>query len=65
MTDAEASRPLRDLRQKAGKSQQEVASELGISLKTYQRWEKDAASLEISKAVALARYFQVTLKALL
>ena len=65
MTTANPPLSLKELRRNAGKTQREVASDLGIALNTYRRWEKNAASLRVSQALALTQYFSVSLGAIL
>lgn len=52
---------LRELREKGGKSQAEVASILGISRQHYALYEKGDRTLPIFHFVTLADYYGVTL----
>lgn len=52
---------LRELRARKGKSQTEVAADLGIAPGTYQAWEQDVSNVGIYKVKALADYFGVTI----
>ena len=52
---------LKELRARKGKSQREVAQDLGISLTTYNGWEQNVSNLKISTALKLAEYFGVEL----
>ena len=48
---------LNELRARKGLTQAEVAKDLGISVPTYNAWEKDFSKVTISKAIAIAKYF--------
>ena len=50
---------VKELRARKNKTQAEVAKDLGISIQTYNAWEKDISNIAISKVTALARYFEV------
>ena len=50
---------LRELRARKKKTQQQVAEDLGITVQTYNAWEKDISNVAISKVVAMAEYFGV------
>lgn len=50
---------LKELRARKKKTQQQVAEDLGISVQTYNAWEKDISNVAISKVMALANYFGV------
>lgn len=49
-----------ELRARKGVTQAQVAADLGISVATYNAWEKDISNVAISKVVALAEYFGCT-----
>lgn len=49
-----------ELRARKGTTQAQVAADLGISVATYNAWEKDISNVAISKVVALAEYFGCT-----
>jgi transcriptional regulator with XRE-family HTH domain len=51
---------LKELRARKDVTQQEVAAAIGVSLPTYGAWEKDLSAASVSKLVALAEYFGVT-----
>lgn len=51
---------LRELREATGKSQQQVADELGVSKATYSSWETGARELKASRIIELARCLGVT-----
>lgn len=61
MENVERTYCLRELRARKGKTQREVAEDLGISATTYCAWESDISNVAISKVVALAKYFGVRL----
>ena len=50
---------LAELRARKGLTQAEVAKDLGISVQTYNTWEKDLSHVSISKVIALADYYGV------
>lgn len=50
---------LKELRARKNKTQEEVAKDLGISVQTYNAWEKDISNVAISKVMAVAEYFGV------
>ena len=50
---------LKELRARKDKTQEEVARDLGISVQTYNAWEKDISNVAISKVMAVAEYFDV------
>jgi len=53
------------LRSKAGLSQEKFAEVLGVSRQAVQKWETGAAQPDLKKVVAAAKYFGVSLDALL
>ena len=52
---------LKELRARKNKTQEQVANDLGISVQTYNAWEKDISNVAVSKVLALANYFGVAL----
>lgn len=50
---------LKELRARKQWTQRETAEKLGISLQTYNSWEKDVSHVAISKVSALASLFGV------
>ncbi|HFU3700183.1 TPA: helix-turn-helix domain-containing protein [Streptococcus suis] len=56
---------LKKLRQEKKLSQKEIALELQVPLRTYQRWENGESQIKTDKAQALADYFEVNLAYLL
>lgn len=52
---------LKELRARKNKTQEQVASDLGISVQTYNAWEKDISGVAVSKVQAVARYYGVEL----
>jgi transcriptional regulator with XRE-family HTH domain len=52
---------LKELRARKNETQQQVADALGISIQTYNAWERDLSNVGISKVVALAEHFGVRL----
>lgn len=51
---------LKRVREKSGKTQEEVANDLGVSLSTYRSWEQNKRGLNGKKLTMLADYFAVT-----
>lgn len=56
---------LKELRNKKGISQQEVATYLGVSRSTYTKYETGASTLSYSTILLLAKYFRVDFNTLL
>lgn len=52
---------LKELRARKDETQQQVADGLGISVQTYNAWEKDISNVAVSKVQAVAHYFGVEL----
>lgn len=52
---------LKELRARKNLTQRQVAHDLGISLATYNAWEKDISNVAVSKALAVADYYGVPL----
>ena len=52
---------IRDLREDADKTQAEVAEALGLYTTTYQRYERGERVIPFDIAIALARYYNVSL----
>lgn len=52
---------LKELRARKNWSQQETAKKLGISVQTYNAWEKDISNVAVSKVQAVADLFGVKL----
>ena len=53
------------LRTNANMSQEQFADLFGVSQQSVQKWETDAATPELSKLVSIAKYFGVSLDALI
>ena len=51
---------LKRVREAAGKTQEEVANDLGVPLGTYRNWEQGGRSLNGKKLIMLASYFHVS-----
>lgn len=54
-----------ELRTARSLTQKQVAYDLGVSLTTYRHWEKNISDVGISKACALAKYYDVGIGQLL
>lgn len=52
---------LKELRARKNMTQSEVAESIGISVQTYNAWEKDVSGVAIGKVQALANLFGVTI----
>lgn len=52
---------LKELRARKNFTQEKVAKDLGISVQTYNAWEKDISNVAVSKVQAVANYFGVKL----
>lgn len=55
-----AFRRLKDLREKAGYTQEEIAKRLGISEKQYSLWERGKANPNYDSLLDLVNFFKVT-----
>ena len=53
------------LRTNANMSQEQFADLFSVSQQSVQKWETDAATPELSKLVSIAKYFGVSLDALI
>lgn len=51
---------LKQVRESTGKTQEQVAQELGIPVGTYRNWEQTARGLNTKKLIMLADYFGVS-----
>ena len=52
---------LKELRARKKETQAQTAEALGVSVQTYNAWEKDISNVSVSKVNAVARHFGVTL----
>lgn len=52
---------LKELRARKNWTQRETAERLGISVQTYNSWEKDISNVGVSKVQAVAKLFGVKL----
>lgn len=52
---------LKELRARKNWTQKETASKLGISVQTYNAWEKDISRVAVGKVIAVADLFDVKL----
>jgi transcriptional regulator with XRE-family HTH domain len=55
---------LRELRLKKGKTQAEVADDLGISLSTYGAYETGARKPKVNGMIAIAKYYKRRIEAI-
>lgn len=56
---------LKELRQKKGDTQEEVAKAMGVTRRGYQKWENEESQIKPDKAQQLAEYFEVSVGHLL
>ena len=60
MTDTvERKYTLKELRARKDVTQEQAARELGVSIQTYNAWEKDISNVAISKVIRVADYYGV------
>ena len=52
---------IKELRARKDVTQEQAAKDLGISVQTYNAWEKDISNVAISKVMAVAEYYGVQL----
>ncbi len=52
---------LKELRARKNETQSQAAEALGISVQTYNAWEKDISGVAISKVMAVADHYGVAL----
>lgn len=52
---------LKELRARKKETQAQTAESLGVSVQTYNAWEKDISNVAVSKVKAVARHFDVEL----
>ena len=52
---------LKELRARKNMTQVQVARDLGVSVQTYNAWERDISNVAVSKVQAVAKYYGVTL----
>lgn len=64
MTNSSPTPNLKDRRLKAGKTIDEVAATIGVSSRTYIRWEQDEVRPGGDNLIALAAYWRVAPKTL-
>lgn len=56
---------IKELRARFGETQKEFADSIGVSTATVSKWEKDLSTVTISKVMAIAKHFEVTIDDLL
>jgi len=52
---------LKELRARKNLTQMQVAKDLGVSVQTYNAWERDISNVAVSKVQAVAKYYGVSL----
>lgn len=50
---------LKELRARKNETQKQAAKGLGVSVQTYNAWEKDISNVAVSKVLAVAEYYGV------
>lgn len=50
---------LKELRARKGETQEQTAAAIGVSVQTYNAWEKSISNVAVSKVNALAKHFEV------
>lgn len=63
--NVEIAKRLADMRRKKGYSQEELASNLGLSRQAVSKWERAESSPDTGNLVALAKLYDITLDDLL
>lgn len=53
---------LKELRARKDVTQQEAATDLGVSTTTYNAWEQNISNVAVGKVQAVAEYYGVTLE---
>lgn len=53
---------LKELRARKDVTQQEAATDLGVSTTTYNAWEQNISNVAVSKVQAVAEYYGVALE---
>lgn len=61
MENKEMQFTLKELRARKNETQAQTAEALGVSVQTYNAWEKDISNVAVSKVNAVARHFGVAL----
>lgn len=61
MEETEMQFTLRELRARKKETQEQVATSVGVSVQTYNAWEKSISNVAVSKVNALAKHFGVRL----
>lgn len=56
---------LRQLREEAGFTQDQVATGINVKLKTYQAWEYNRCDPPLNSVIALAHFYNITIDELL
>ncbi len=52
---------LKELRARKNETQAETAAAVGVSVQTYNAWEKNISNVAVSKVNALAKHFGVSI----
>lgn len=61
MNSAKTQYTIKELRARKNVTQAEAAKALGISTQTYCAWERDISNVSVSKVIAVADYYGVSL----
>lgn len=52
---------IKELRARKNVTQAKAAKDLGVSVQTYNAWEKDISNVKVSKVLTIAEYYGVSL----
>ena len=52
---------LRNLKQEKGITRVQLAKDLGVNVRSVNRWEKGQSDIYLQKAIKIARFFEVSL----
>lgn len=61
MASEELQFTIKELRARKNETQKQVADSVGVSVQTYNSWEKSISNVSVSKVNALAKHFGVKL----
>ena len=62
MVPTEAKHTIKDLRVRAGLSQSEAATKLGVTAPTLRKWENDSSVLSLRQMKEIARFYKIPLE---
>lgn len=62
MVPTEAKHTIKDLRVRAGLSQNEAATKLGVTAPTLRKWENDSSVLSLRQMKEIAKFYHIPLE---